>query len=332
MVAGLWRGRLPLRLIVMALKLALALAVTAAALVLGILGALHLTRPAQTALEQPLYEGVHYRRLVKSTPRALMVHVVEVDLQTPGVRLLVTPSAPHEGHELRAQTTRAFLAAHKLQLAINGSFFEPFHSDGPFDFYPHSGDPVNVIGQSTSQGVTYSTSDGPRGTLCIEDASGEKGVGSQGKERVQTTRASVVRGRCPAGVSQAIAGHLIVLEQGQPVKVKATDPEPRTLVGLDKTGQRLTLVVVDGRQPEYSEGLSLTELAPLAQELGLYTALNLDGGGSTTLARAREGLLSSLPGLPPVLLNAPIHTRILMRERPVANHLGVYANGLKAGE
>ena len=43
------------------------------------------------------------------------------------------------------------------------------------------------------------------------------------------------------------------------------------------------LVTVDGRQPELSVGMSLIELRALARRLGLVNALNLDGGGSTTM-------------------------------------------------
>lgn len=56
---------------------------------------------------------------------------------------------------------------------------------------------------------------------------------------------------------------------------------PRTAVGTD--GTRLWLVTVDGRQPEHSVGMDLAELAALMRELGCTEALNLDGGGSTTL-------------------------------------------------
>jgi exopolysaccharide biosynthesis protein len=41
-------------------------------------------------------------------------------------------------------------------------------------------------------------------------------------------------------------------------------------------------VTVDGRQPEYSVGMSLRELASAMRALGATDALNLDGGGSTT--------------------------------------------------
>lgn len=46
------------------------------------------------------------------------------------------------------------------------------------------------------------------------------------------------------------------------------------------------LVAVDGRQPGYSAGMSLRELATLMRALGARDAINLDGGGSTTLVSA----------------------------------------------
>ena len=57
---------------------------------------------------------------------------------------------------------------------------------------------------------------------------------------------------------------------------------PRTLVGTHADGL-IWLVTVDGRQPRLSAGMSLFELRALVQRLGLRNALNLDGGGSTTM-------------------------------------------------
>jgi exopolysaccharide biosynthesis protein len=57
---------------------------------------------------------------------------------------------------------------------------------------------------------------------------------------------------------------------------------PRTLIGVDASGA-IWLVVVDGRNPFVSIGMTLAELQDLAEGLGLREALNLDGGGSTTM-------------------------------------------------
>jgi exopolysaccharide biosynthesis protein len=63
----------------------------------------------------------------------------------------------------------------------------------------------------------------------------------------------------------------------------AWEPQPRTSAGIDRSG-RLILVTVDGRQPGYSEGVTLTDEAALMLSLGAVSAMNLDGGGSTAMA------------------------------------------------
>ena len=62
----------------------------------------------------------------------------------------------------------------------------------------------------------------------------------------------------------------------------AEELHPRTAVGLRADGTWI-FVVVDGRQPGLSIGMNLKEVAELMQSLGCVDALNLDGGGSSTL-------------------------------------------------
>lgn len=58
---------------------------------------------------------------------------------------------------------------------------------------------------------------------------------------------------------------------------------PRTAVGFNADTSRFFFVTVDGRQPGYSDGMTLPELANFIRELGCTQAINLDGGGSTTM-------------------------------------------------
>jgi len=58
---------------------------------------------------------------------------------------------------------------------------------------------------------------------------------------------------------------------------------PRTAIGYSKDKSKLFLLVVDGRQPELSAGMSLYELADFMISIGCYDLLNLDGGGSSTM-------------------------------------------------
>ena len=57
---------------------------------------------------------------------------------------------------------------------------------------------------------------------------------------------------------------------------------PRTLAGVTPGGD-LLLVAVDGRRPGYSVGASFKEEAAIMDSLGAEEAVNLDGGGSTTM-------------------------------------------------
>ncbi|MET9019977.1 phosphodiester glycosidase family protein [Actinopolymorpha sp. NPDC004070] len=66
---------------------------------------------------------------------------------------------------------------------------------------------------------------------------------------------------------------------------------PRSAIGVDAQG-RLLLVAVDGRQPGYSEGVSIEEEAQIMHRLGAVQALNFDGGGSTVMVTGAAGIVN----------------------------------------
>lgn len=86
---------------------------------------------------------------------------------------------------------------------------------------------------------------------------------------------------------------------------------PRTAIGWREDG-RLVLVTVDGRQPQKSVGMAIEELAKLMLELGCREALNLDGGGSTTMVIKNR------------IVNSPSDQT---GERPVSGALLVFTRG-----
>jgi len=75
--------------------------------------------------------------------------------------------------------------------------------------------------------------------------------------------------------------------------------------------------VVDGRQPKLSIGMTLAELSTEMLALGCAGALNLDGGGSSTLV-VRDAATHQL-----IVRNSPSDGK----ERAVADVLGVTVNG-----
>lgn len=86
----------------------------------------------------------------------------------------------------------------------------------------------------------------------------------------------------------------MLLYQGTEVKQKlnrrfVTDRHNRTALGIKPDGTVL-LVVADGRAKREAEGLSLPELAQVMRWLGCRDAVNLDGGGSSTMYVKDKGL------------------------------------------
>jgi hypothetical protein len=116
-----------------------------------------------------------------------------------------------------------------------------------------------------------------------------------------------------ATLDVAVGGGAVLLRNGNlPTNLDDGRLEPRTAVGVTANGSTLYLLAVDGRQRD-SRGVSLHELGILLRDLGASDALNLDGGGSTTLV-ARE------PGESGVRThNDPSDGT----ERPVSNGLGL---------
>ncbi len=85
------------------------------------------------------------------------------------------------------------------------------------------------------------------------------------------------------GVNVAVGGSPILLKDGELAGTPANRYRaPRTAVGIHPDG-RVEFVVVDGRQPAHSIGMTLLETALWMKSIGCTQVLNLDGGGSSTL-------------------------------------------------
>lgn len=265
------------------------------ALALGGYGLWIRYRPHPVAVERTLHPGIAYRRFARSEPRPLVVHAATIELGTPGLELVLTPAA--SGACLPARTTSGFLQEQRVQLAVNTQFFYACSGAAPDLDALAPGQLLHPVGEYAVAGEVVVPQPWLGNVLY---------VGPDGAASFEP----------PARLHHAISGRHRLVEAG---RVTAADDEllaPRVAVGLDAARRRLVIVVVDGRQRGYSEGVTLPELSALLVELGVHDAIELDGGGSATLVSEGED------GEPEVL-SSPIHQRIPGRERPVANHLGV---------
>ena len=87
----------------------------------------------------------------------------------------------------------------------------------------------------------------------------------------------------PANYKMAVGGGTLLLKDGAdaPVTHNISGTNPRTAMGVNKEGNIVYLVTIDGRQ-HASVGMSMNELRNFMRDIGCHNAINLDGGGSTT--------------------------------------------------
>lgn len=85
---------------------------------------------------------------------------------------------------------------------------------------------------------------------------------------------------------EALGGNQLLVKNGKEIPQLhnsfSLTRHPRTAAGIINP-HTILFVVIDGRHPEYSNGIPLDELSHLMKILGAKTAINLDGGGSSTL-------------------------------------------------
>lgn len=231
------------------------------------------------------FPGVRYLHRTTQGPR-WDIHVAVVDLSNPGVRL--TATAPKD----RRTTVSAFAKREGVQVAVNAGFFS-------YETYATSG-----LAVGEDKVWTDTKDETTSGQLA---ASGAKALIIEPKEVVQRE----------AWMRDVVSGHPLLVREGAVLPHKgdlSTRRHPRTAVGLSRDRKTLYLLVVDGRQ-SHSVGMTAAEEAKALRDLGAWTALNLDGGGSSAMFIQGLGVV-----------NRPSDGR----ERVVANHLGVSAKRASA--
>lgn len=246
----------------------------------------------------------------------LALYAVRADLSRPEVDVVLTPPA-EEGfsHEMEGLRTSLFWEENRCVAAVNGPPFEPYR------WFSRRGQ--DVSGLYIWEGELISPPRPEYHALLIY-ASGRGEIVSQ----------APLDKTLPEPIPRfAVGGFFPVLTRGVvtlPPPEATSVPGPVTAAGLSSDGTILYLLVVDGRRPGHSLGVTPEEAGMWMRRLGAWNALTLDGGGSTTL------VLPDAEGHPRVI-NRPVNRRGTS-ERIVAAHLGIALdadfreNSLKRGD
>lgn len=142
-----------------------------------------------------------------------------------------------------------------------------------------------------------------------------RGSAARTLKRLKVGQRATFVSKVKPGAQMAITGDRPLLLNGVRTVINDRLMHPRTAVGIDADGRRLLLLVVDGRSSA-SRGYTMVELANMMLALGAENALNLDGGGSSTMySRLVTGEMG--------VVNEPSDGV----ERKVPNGLGVFYDG-----
>lgn len=245
-----------------------------------------------TVRDVGLHPGVRYRYLW--SPRGpWAVHVVQVAL---GDRCdigldVLRARAREEGGQGRERVSEMVAGMReRILAAVNADFFTAEGS-------AVGAEVVDGVVTSMAARPTFAWRHGSEPWMGVARIDGDELVLGWRVEAADAASAdagaedAVVAGVDGTGGTEAVGGFPDLLDAGRRVgdlEVSerpsfAAARHPRTAVGYDVDGRQLWLVVVDGRQAPHSTGMTLPELADLFEALGVEEALNLDGGGSTTL-------------------------------------------------
>ncbi len=234
----------------------------------------------------------------------MRLFVADIDLTDPHVHVRVAPGGPDPDGPGEWQTflmrPTKIAARERFDLVVNGDFFnlrKLKKSDGSL-YVPTNDVWGSAQGPAVADGKIWSTGTSNRPCLVVS---------KEGKVFFKSMKQPSPKDW------EVISGNSMLIRNGRVVEHKDPKRNPRTAVGLDVKGKKLIILVVDGRKPGVSLGMSYTELAAEMLRLGCYQALNLDGGGSSMMA-VRDSATGEMR-----ILNEPSDGH----ERPVADVLGI---------
>ncbi|HTM47487.1 MAG TPA: phosphodiester glycosidase family protein [Bryobacteraceae bacterium] len=282
-------------------------------------------------VERPFLGVTHIARS-ETHPRKVNMHIVLIDLEARGIRFkLTSPAGPLETVR---RTTLQFLNQEHAQVAINSHFFLPYPSRKPHSL---------LVGLAASNGAVYSAFESPRQSYALVADAPALNIDARNRASIVHRDKTIGDGKHVienVTLWNAVSGSAQIVTNGvKTIPVYADQQHPdgaltpggrrkysnalswydvptaRTSIGLTEDTRTLVLFTVD--RAAGSLGLKVGEVADLLiKEYAVYNALNLDGGGSTTLA-----MQNPVTGKG-VVRNVPSDKRGV---RPVASSLAVFA-------
>ncbi len=257
---------------------------------------------------EELYPGVKRVHVAVSSPRVMNINCLQIDTKTRGLKFYTSPRYEpwvENTTETKRQRTRNFIRQSqstdkKIVVAINCDAFSPWPA--PWDQETLT----NVLGLAVSEGKLVSPGSGEPSLIIAKDGTASMAT------TTPTTDISNIR--------TAVSGFGFVLTDGN-VLVGDNSLHPRTGTGVSQDKRYVYFLTIDGRQPKKSEGSTTQEVGQWLKYYGAYNGINMDGGGSTTMAWWDPNAVGPDKA---TLLNVPVGGGPENSERANGNNIGVY--------
>ncbi len=201
---------------------------------------------------------------LNTSSQTMKVFILEVDLNNPTLRLKAgTPNnSPVFARQTMSEIARTQdTAGNRVLAAVNGDFFDLT-----------TGVPSSAI---YKKGIPIKSQYCDLCTFMSIDNQNKAAIISKDRT-VDTTK-----------IREAIGGYNYLIKNSQKIIQGDVSVQPRTTVGVTAANV-VYFVLVDGRSASYSNGISYSQLSDMFFALGVKDAINMDGGGSTTLV-VKEG-------------------------------------------
>ncbi len=244
-------------------------------------GRLHLEANAQTVVGKKLVENTNLIATISSdvtstladgvtateieyfsmTGYAMHAFIFEVDLSNSNISLEV--STPYNKNtpafqQMTVQATYEDAEGHKVWGGVNGAFCNTTTAM-----------PYGVLYKDGAL-ISTSNSDAYPNFFAVT------------KEKTGLIANMDTYATVKGDIQEAVGGGVMLVRNGLAINQTDVTINPRTCIGVSSDKKHIYILVVDGRNYHYSNGMMYSELAQCMLALGAETAMNLDGGGSST--------------------------------------------------
>jgi len=241
--------------------------------------------PNAELTQRPVNEVIQLLTITQENPNAVSF-IARIDLRNPQIDIQITPEKREK------YLTSTFAEQNNCIMAINGEAGESMAMDCK-------------LGEWSGNWVSNGN------VVMMADTDKRPFIGFTKENKASYYEESFVDTEYKDAYYNAIWGRFDILKKNELVKHENDRPYARTIMGLNQDGTYLYLMIVDGKRPDYSAGLTYKDCARILKALGASDAMACDQGGSSCMYVRNMG----------GIINRPADSDGV--ERPIYSHFGI---------